>query len=67
MSGERCPNCRQGRWWGCAFGCPTKQPPSGDGARSYETWAADQRERHATHHEECGNTWKSHVCPEVKL
>lgn len=67
MNDERCPNCGYGRWWGCRFGCPTKQPPTGLEARPYESWAAEQREQHATHHEACGRTWKSHTCPEVKL
>lgn len=37
--------------------------PSGDSARSYESWAAEQKEHHQHTHERCMRPWSQHVCP----
>lgn len=58
-----CPHCHSAREYGCKFGCPQKQPPSGEHARSYESWAAEQKEQHARLHEKCMQPWSKHVCP----
>jgi hypothetical protein len=37
-----CPDCGAHQAWGCRFGCPSKCPPAGPGARPYREWADEQ-------------------------